>query len=168
MNYFKGVCKGIIGNQVVFEVDDEDILAYFRNRIDEPLKIETKKWHDNRSLAQNALYWKCIMELSKVAKVKKDDMHLMMLRQTQIPETLEISKDHIEDFREIWRTFEVVGTETNEDGEEMAIINAYYGSHLMDVEEFSHLIDIVIQEMKDCDIDLPSREMRDYLDAFSN
>lgn len=163
MNYFKGECKGIIGNQIVFSTDDEDILNYFKEHIGMPLKIETKKWSDRRTLAQNALYWACIHELAKAMRIDAEQTHLMMLRQTQKPETLEIRKESVDAFKEQWRTFEIV-----KELEETVIINAYFGSHLMDKDEFSHLIDVVLAEMEDCDITPPSRQMKEYLDAIQN
>lgn len=163
MNYFKGVCKGIIDNQIIFATDDEDVLHYFKEHIGTPLKIEAKKWSDKRSLAQNALYWACVHELAKVTRLGADQIHLMMLRQTQKPETLEIRKESVNAFKEQWRTFEII-----KENEETVIINAYFGSHLMDKDEFSHLLDVVLAEMEDCDIAPPSRQMKEYLDALQN
>lgn len=163
MNYFKGECEGVIGNHIVFSTDDEDVLEYFKEHKNIPLKIETKKWSDRRTLAQNALYWACIHDLSVAMHIDNDMTHLMMLRDAQKPETLEIRKESLNLFKEQWRTFEIV-----KELEETVIINAYFGSHLMDKDEFSHLIEIVLNNMAECDITPPSRQMKEYLDAIQN
>lgn len=168
MIFFKGVCKGLIDNQIVLEVEDYDILRYFQDHIGADLKIEVKKWSDKRTLTQNALYWACIHELAKALNVSTEKIHLMMLRQTQKPETLLIRKECLDDFKEQWRTFEIVGYTTNDNGEEMAIINAYFGSHLLDKEEFAHLLDVLIAEMAEVDLRPPSRQMKEYLNVIQN
>lgn len=163
MIYFKGECKSIFDNQIVIYTDDEDALNYFREQMGKPLKIETKKWSDKRTLAQNALYWACIHELSKALGITAEQSHLMMLRECEKPETLEIRKESLNLFKEQWRTFEVV-----DETDETYIINAYFGSHLMDKEEFGHLLDVVLENMEDCEIAPPSRQMKEYLDAIQN
>lgn len=158
---FKGTVKGVIDNQIIVSVEDFDVIDYFKNHIDQQLKVEVKKWRSNRTLEQNALYWACVHEIAKSIRVEADLIHLNFLKQTQKPVTLECTKECYKDFKKLYRLCEIV-----DESEDKYILNCYKGTEYMDLEEFGYLLDVVIAEMKEIGIQPISREMKGLLDEI--
>ena len=165
---FKGECRTVFDNQIVITTEDEEVVEYFKNHMEKPLKVEVKRWRNNRTLAQNALYWACIYDLAKAIRTDRDSLHLLMLKQLQKPVTYAIQKDRMNAWQEIWKTHEIVDEETDEEGNEICIVNCYFGTEYMDTEEFGYLLDMVITQMKEVGIEPPSKEMKNYLDALGD
>ena len=158
---FRGKIKGVIDNQIVIEVEDFDIINQFKDSIGQFLKFDSKKWRNNRTLEQNALYWACIHEIAKSLKVDVESIHLNFLKQTQKPTTIECIKESLEEFKRVFRLCEVI-----DETETTYIVNCFKGTEYMDTDEFGYLLDLVIQEMKEIGIEPISREMKGLLNGI--
>lgn len=137
---------------------------------DKDLDLEVKIHRNKRSLDANACFWACIRDLADKLGFDNWGMYLMELEKYGQFVNVKVRSDALDDLRLHWREIVVVGEETvTEDiigasgypaEQEVTYyyVNCYYGSHEYNTKEFSHLLDGVIQDMKDLGLDTPPSE----------
>ena len=130
------------------------------------LDITAKRHREKRSLNANALFWKCIGDISSALRTDKWDVYLMMLKRYGIYTYLCVKPDAVEMMKRMWRESEVIGT-VDINGETAVQMLCYYGSSTYDTKQFSVLLDGVIDEMKHIGLETPtSEQMRQSLDEW--
>lgn len=161
---FKGEVKSVEGNEVVFTFDSLVAQDYFRHNSEIALSIEAKKWKDERTLAQNRFLWACIEDIAKVTKGDKWTIYLEMLKRYGKFTYILVKPNAVERFKREWREVEDLGEIKTSKGDTATQLRVYYGSHLLDVEEFIHLLNGVVDECKELGIKLPpSKEIKELL-----
>ena len=135
-----------------------EIVSYLMGQDREKVwDIEEHK--DKRSLRQNAYYWQLITKVAAKLRISTSRLHNLMLRDADrplviggkvqfvsIPDTDEAEEDALES-----TTFHVQPTSKTTVGEKGTVFRWYRmlrGSHDMNTEEFSFLVDLLIEEAK--------------------
>ena len=151
---------------VTFEITEgsiEDIQALSGK----DLLLALKPFRKHRSLDANALLWKLIGDISKALNgADKWDIYLAMLKRYGKYTYICVMPEAVDALKAQWRECEVVG-ERQINGNRAIEMLCYFGSSTYTTEEFSHLLDGVIEEMKEMKIPVPaSEEMRRSLEAW--
>lgn len=161
----RGKLKGVTNDymtgrwSVTFELTEGDINEV-RKIQDKDLAIEAKQWRKHRSLNANGMLWACLGELANVLHADKWDLYLQALRDCGQYTLIEMPAEALPKFRAIYRECEDIGSRTV-DGKEMRQVLCYYGSSTYNSQEFSVLLERVIEDMKQAGIPTPtSQEMR--------
>lgn len=124
------------------------------------LAIEAKQWRDHRSGRANRMLWACLGEIAQALHADKWDLYLQKLRECGQYTLIEMPQEALPKFRAIYRECEDIGARIV-DGQEMRQVLCYYGSHTYNSQEFSVLLDKVIEDMKAAGLPTPtSQEMR--------
>lgn len=132
---------------VTFETDCEpEELQDFR---DKELTLTIKKATKGRSLDANALLWATIGEIAKALNTDKMSVYYKALRDYGKYTTVVLDPAAVPSFKEMYRDCEIVG-----ETEDKVYMLCYFGSSTYDREEFSHLLDGVIQDAKEAGIHL--------------
>ena len=161
---FKGEVKSVNDKEVCIAFDSIVAQDYFKSKIDIPLSIEAKKWKDERTLAQNRLLWACIKDIARVTNGDNWTIYLEMLKRYGKFTYILVKPNAVDRFKREWREVEDLGEITTSNGDKAIQLRVYYGSHLLDVEEFIHLLNGVVEECKELGIKLPpSQEMKELL-----
>lgn len=135
---------------------------------DKDLSIDLKRFRKSRSLNANAMLWACLGEIAAVMNTNKWDLYLQALKNYGQYTMIEIEPNALEKFRSMYRECEDVGGHVV-NGKEMRQVLCYYGSSTYNTEEFSALLNGVIEDMKNAGIPTPtSEEMKRALEAWEN
>lgn len=151
---------------VVLHFDDTSATDYFNKNSECLLRIDVKKWKDDRSLDQNAFLWACIGDICKHMSNHPDkwSVYLELLKRYGEFAFLMVETEKLDKFIENWREVEVLNEVVGKNGKKYTYVRAYYGSHLLDTEEMSRLLTGTVEEMKHMGIPLPpTREMQELL-----
>lgn len=152
--------------RITFTVNETEALGLADALRDRVLTISAKIFKKKRSIDANALFWKCLTEIAYATHQDKWDVYLQKLKAHGKCYSSAIVKEGLEDLKQTWREIEVVG-EWQEYGKTMVSVLMYPGSHLYNTQEFSHLLEDVIEDMKDLGLQPPtSEEMRRSLEAW--
>lgn len=143
-----------------------------------PLTITVKKYRKKRSLDANAYYWQLIEKISAAVGNAKPVVHNMMLRRYGVlkqidgenlliflPDTDEAQKKAFQD--EFYHFKPTSLTKIADDGRVFRAYLLLKGSHEMDSQEMSALIDGAVMEAKDLGIEtLPPIELERMKKAY--
>lgn len=155
-----GISKNLNGNLILsVEVEDTPALIEEYERLKEgKVVVEVKKYKDKRSLDANAYFWQLCDKISRVLGSDKDTVYLMMLKDAGVFTDVKIKYDAVEQLKMVYRLCEIRETYTEETGfyeeyETWCIVRCYYGSHLYDTVEMSHLINHTVNQAQELGID---------------
>ena len=141
---------------VTFEILDGDV-SNINSISEKDLKLTAVKFTKKRSLNANALMWECIGKIAQEIDSDKWDVYLMVLKQYGKYTPVTLKAEAVEDFKKQWRECEEVGSHFI-DGQEYKDILCYFGSSTLNTQEFSHLLDGVISEMKAIGLQTPGQQ----------
>ena len=155
---------------VSFEVtaDPEDVEKYAGMELD----ISLAKHRERRSLDANAMLWACLGEIAKALRTDNWTVYLYELERYGKYTYILVIPEAVESVKAQWRETKVVG--------EMQVIDpgsgtprtmiqmlCFYGSSTYNTEEFSRLLNGVIDDMHDMHLETPpDAEMRALLDQM--
>lgn len=120
----------------------ETIVKWLFNQSREKL-FEVKEHKEKRTLTQNAYMWSLINEIANKMRLSKEDTYIKMLKDYS-----QVAKVTVRADIEVSRFFKYYEfeRETQINGVKFNIYKVYEGSSQMDKNEFSILLDGVIQE----------------------
>lgn len=152
--------------RITFSVNERDAVEACSELQNILLQVKAVKYRKKRSVDANALLWKCLTEMAAKLNCDKWEVYLQELKHFGKCVPLTIQKDALEVFKQTWREIEIVG-EFEAYGQKMVSLICYFGSHLYNTEEFSRLLNGVIQDMKDMGLQPPpSEDMRRSLEEW--
>ena len=135
---------------------DRDALDSCR---DKELRLTVKEWRDKRSLNANGYYWSLVGQIAKLHRLTETEVHNIYLMILGIPELFDGQKVYsvLPDTDETEK--KVLGTSTyhlkptsevrvGRDGKAYRTYFMLNGSHEFDTEEFSRLLDCIIEDCK--------------------
>ena len=132
----------------------------------EKLSIKAVKYREKRSLDANAMLWACLGELAAFHRVDKWGLYLQMLKQYGKFTYICVKPAVVDAVKAQWRECEVIG-EIVINGQRAIQMLCYFGSSTYNTQEFSILLEGVIEEMKDAGIEVPlSQEMKRALEQW--
>ena len=129
---------------VTFTVRQEELTDLENKDLD----IKVTQHRERRSLDANALMWHCIGEISKSLTRDKWEIYLESLRKYGKYTYILLDEKVGAAFKRLWRETEVVG-EVDVNGRKAVQLLCYYGSSTYDTKEFSVLLDVISEDMKD-------------------
>lgn len=118
------------------------------------LSVEVKKYRNSRSVNANGYLWVLLYKIGAVINRAKEDVYLMMLRKYGIFTQIHANKNAVERIKAQWKTAEVLD-EKQIEGTDITKVKmlCYFGSSTYNTQEFSVLLDGVINEAKDLGIE---------------
>lgn len=133
----------------MFEGNINEINGY----IDKDIAVEIKRHTNHRSANANRLLWECLGRQAEALGGDKWDYYIAALNKYGQYTMVEMPADAVPRFREIYRECEVVG---EHNGQKQVL--CYYGSSTYNTKEFAHLLDGVIDDMRQAGIETPADE----------
>lgn len=153
---------------VTLSLDDSGTVGEDLQKLNDSslLMVELKKYKSHRSLDANAMLWACLQELANAQNADKWDLYLLMLRRYGKYEYVAVRDEVVQVFMGAWRECEIVGRIETTKGP-MTQLLCYYGSSMYNTQEFSRLLDGVLDEMKQSGLQPPPSEaMRRALELW--
>lgn len=125
--------------------------------IDKDLDMDLKVYRNPRSLQANRMLWACIGELAVAMRSTKDKIHDLMLMRygTYTYQIIKPQEEILERLRIVWEGLvEDKGT-IYVDGISGRQVLMVYPSRYYNTQEFSRLLEGVIDEMHECGLETP-------------
>lgn len=150
-------------NQITLDIEEGNVTE-IQALNDVILSVEIKRYRNSRSLNANALLWSCLQKIAEALGGDKWEWYLRALRKYGQFTMIEMDKDAVAKFKEMYRECEVVGERNG-----MCDVLCYYGSSTYDTKEFSVLLDGVIDDMRQAGIETPTdQDLVRALEAWEN
>lgn len=134
----------------------DDLVSFLKTQ-DEDKLFDLTEHKDKRSKRANGLLWECIGQLAVALMTDKWTVYLRMLKRYGAYEYICVKPKAVNTIRRLWREIEVVG-ELTINGQKAVELLCYHGSHTYNTQEFSHLLNGVISEMKEIGIPTPQEQ----------
>lgn len=147
---------------VTFEIENKEYLKQLEElrNSEKPLEMKIDYEKKQRTLDQNAMLWSIIGMLSKKLGIPKEKIYYHLIKEMSVTDIVPIRNDAVGRFRTTWRRNGLGWlTETipsKLDG--FTNVVCYYGSSALSTVEFSHLIDLLLQECSEQGIIVPTKE----------
>ncbi|MBF1000516.1 MAG: hypothetical protein HXK84_00560 [Lachnospiraceae bacterium] len=135
------------------DADPEQIEKY--NGVD--LDISFTKHRKHRSLNANALLWSCLQEIAIALHADAWSVYLHVLERYGKFTYILVKPEAVSAVRELWRETKIIG-DIEIDGKPMKEMLCFFGSSVYNSKEFSHLLNGVIEDMKEMHLDAPASE----------
>lgn len=151
------------GKTIISLVTTEDIGQLYDELHDNPLQVEIKAFKRKRGLTQNGFYWAQLSELARKLGLSNNAMHNTLLRRygqperyddqvvyIMLPDTEEAENKALE--AETYHLKPTSHTKPGNDGTQYRAYMLMRGSSTYNTEEFSRLVDGLIQECDDAGV----------------
>lgn len=134
------------------------------------LKIDIKKYRENRSLNANAYAWVLIDKIAKKINTTKEEIYREIIKRVGVFEILPIKEIAVETFCRRWQS-KGLGWVCDNLGACKTLngyvnIVAYYGTSTYDTKEMSRFIDEVVAEAKSQNIQTETPEQIENLKSL--
>lgn len=134
---------------------------------DKDLDVTIKKWNDHRTLTANAYLWALVGKIGDALRVSKDEVYFDMLKAYGQGGAASVEERFVEDFKRTYKYSERLG-ETELNGKTFVHFRFWVGSSEYDKEEFSILLDGVVQEAKNLDIEtMDTENLKSLMEAYT-
>ena len=134
---------------------------------DKDLDVTIKKWNDHRTLTANAYLWVLVTKIGDALRMSKEDVYLDMLKSYGQGGAVSVEERFVEDFKRTYKYSERLG-ETELNGKTFVHFRFWVGSSEYDKEEFSILLDGVVQEAKNLDIEtMDTENLKSLMEAYT-
>lgn len=160
-------------SKVTLEVENTD-LDLIEQYKDKKLNIDINKWYKKRSLDANAYAWVLLGKLQDVLNIPKEDIYKNLIKNIGSYVIVPIKNEAVLRYENAWHK-NGLGWVTEQLPSKLkgyTNIVCYYGSSSYNSKEMSRLIDLIIQECKEQDIEVLSKEelksmMEEYEKVFN-
>jgi len=129
---------------------------------DKDVDVDIKKYSERRSLDANAALWKLLDMMSAKVGKNKDALYLEMLADYGVFTHIIVKKNAVEKFKQEYKLCKELG-EVNINGKKGIQLQCYFGSSTYNKEEFSKLLNGVVEEAKLLGIYLISEQEKELL-----
>lgn len=164
----KSIHKELLSDNYIvsFEMEEGDLDQADKIK-DKDLVVTAEGFKGIRSGEANRLLWDCIGKIAKFEKKDKWEVYLNSLKKYGQYTYACIKPEAVEAFKENWRECEEIG-ELEINGQKAIQLLCYFGSSTYTTQEFSILLDGVIQDLVDTGQDRPlSKEMKRALEQWN-
>lgn len=132
----------------------EELVKFLFNQ-DRDKVFDLTEHKEKRSNNANRLLWECLGELAVALKSDKWSIYLLMLKRYGKYTYICVKPNAVESMQKQWRESEIIDEDFTLNGEKAVQMLCYFGSSTYNTQEFSHLLDGVISEMKEVGIPTP-------------
>lgn len=133
----------------------------FRNKYDKlhdkPVEVSIKKYSDPRTLKANAYLWALVTAIGNAIRESKEEVYFQMLRDYGQGGAVSVLEQYEEKFKKSYKYHEYLG-ESELNGKLFKHYRFWVGSSEYSKDEFTVLLDGVIQEAKQLGIETKSKE----------
>lgn len=133
----------------------------FRNKYDKlhdkELEVTIKKFVENRTLKANAYLWALVTEIGNALRESKEEIYLDMLKSYGQGGAVSVLEKYEDKFKKSYKYNEYLG-ETELNGKVFKHYRFWVGSSEYNKDEFSVLLDGVVNEAKNLGIETKSKE----------
>jgi hypothetical protein len=136
---------------------DADFRNQFDKLHDKDIEVTIKQYSDSRTLRANAYLWVLITEIANVLRESKEDIYLDMLKQYGQGGAVSVDERFEANFRRTYKYNEYLGSSLLKD-KLFKHYRFWVGSSEYNREEFSILLDGVVNEAKQLGIETKSKE----------
>ena len=145
---------------------EEDFRSGYERLAGADVDITIKKYSDPRTLKANAYLWTLITAIGNRMRKDKEAVYLDMLKAYGQAGAVSVKKKWCKQFERSTKYYEYLG-ESELNGEPWRHYRIWVGSHEYDREEFSILLDGVINEARQLGIETrPREEVESMLDEL--
>ena len=141
---------------------EDDFRQQYDRLHDVDIDITIKKHSDHRTLKANAYLWALITEIGNRLRISKEEVYEMMLHCYGQGGAVSVQSKYADKFERMNKYTEVLG-ESELNGQTWKHYRFWIGSHEYNRDEFSILLDGVIQEAKSLDIEIRPQEEIDSM-----
>lgn len=167
-------------NDVSFDTDGKQRLCFtLENRVDTSklkgyIRLKAVRWVERRSLTANSYYWTLVERVADVMRLPKPEVHNLMLRRygqvdringwvipVQLPDTDEAERHAL-----LAETYHIKPTSQVRMGDKGEMFRTYVmlkNSHELTTEEFSILLDGIIDDAKALGIETATPEEKERM-----
>ena len=149
---FLGFRKG----RVVFDLDGDFRQTYDRLK-DCDVELTVEKYSESRTRKANAYLWALITKIGNVLRESKEDIYLDMLKSYGQGGAVSVEERFADDFERTYKYREYLG-KSDLKGKTFKHYRFWVGSSEYNREEFSVLLDGVVQEAKNLGIEVRPQE----------
>ena len=121
---------------------------------DKLLIIEVEEYRNRRTRDANACLWWCIQRIAQAINTDSWSVYISMLHRYGSFTTVTVKEEALNDLRRKWREVDEIGNRII-NGRTYVDANLYFGSSTYNVQEFAHLLEGVISEMKEMGLETP-------------
>lgn len=151
-----------LGNRFRIVLDADEVPEDFESTKEYVFTISSAS-KKKRTLDQNALFWACIGEMSRILNIGTDELALKMVHEYGPFEIVAIPTAAIDSFKRMWKDTEVINSKGN-----TTWLKCFYGTSKLNSKEFARLIEGVKREAMDADIPLRHGEEIDrWIQSFN-
>ena len=149
----KGVLKDVFYTAAegqVFSVSTDYPLEELINLSGRELEINIKEWKAGRSLNQNALLWAIIGAIDKKQNGRRSEdgameIYKQILKKARVKtEFIQTPVEAKERFLRLFRVVVELSVKTNHKGNKIGTYECFWGSSLLDKQEFSDVIETAL------------------------
>lgn len=139
--------------QVTVDTPYSEVANLIKEAQEKPYEIDLKPIRKKRSLDANGYYWTLLSKLASLLGTSREELHAQMIHDygaIKVDEDGDLCKFFLapgKDPSYITKYSMVVG-EDEVDGERVLLYVILKGSSEMDTKEFSHMLDMLIEECK--------------------
>ena len=134
---------------------------------DKEVGVLIRKWSEKRSLTANAYWWALLGKIGDALRMSKEDVYLDMLKAYGQGGAVSVEARFADDFRRTYKYAEQIG-ESELNGKTFVHFRFWVGSSEYDKEEFSILLDGVVQEAKNLDIEtMDTENLKSLMEAYT-
>jgi len=119
--------------------------------------VEVKQKRNKRSLDANAALWVMLDKMAKKMHTTKDELYIEMLDRYGVFTHIIVKPEAVHRVKEEWRTVRQLGPVTIK-GKTGIQLQCFFGSSQYNTEEFSKLLEGVIEEAKLIGVEFISKE----------
>lgn len=151
--------------RLVLELDG-DFRGTYDKLHDKDCDLTLKKFSEHRTMTANAYLWVLITQIGNAMRMSKDEVYFDMLKAYGQGGAVSVEDRFAEDFKRSYKYHEHLGT-SDLNGKTFQHFRFWVGSSEYDREEFSILLDGVVNEAKNLGIETrPQAEIESLLKEY--
>ena len=151
---------------ITFSINEESAINSVESIQGAKLSIKATKYRQKRSIDANAMMWACIGQIAAALKADKWQIYLQMLKRYGKYTYICVKPAVVDAVKAQWRECEEIGT-VSINGQQAVQLLCYFGSSTYNTQEFSVLLEGIIDEMKEMGLEVPaSKEMERALELW--
>ncbi len=131
-----------------------------KSKEDAALLLTIDKWHNKRTIEQNAFLWQLLEQMADILRTSKDELYIEMLDRYGKFTHIIVKPEAVEAVKREWRTVRDLG-EVVVNGKKGVQLQCYFGSSTYDTKEMTRLLDGVIAEAQELGIDTETYHAQD-------
>lgn len=151
--------------RLTIELDDDFRRTYDKLK-EKPVEVTVKRWSEKRTMTANAYLWVLLTEIGNALRESKEQIYFDMLKAYGQGGAVSVEERFAESFGRSYKYHEKIG-ESTLNGKTFVHFRFWVGSSEYNREEFSILLDGVVNEARNLGIETkPKEEIESLLKEY--